>query len=136
LYVGPVQRGDIVIFRQNAEEAEGSEQRGTRPGLVIQNDVGNCYSGTTIVALMTKATNQKPNIPTHQFIKADAGCWNNTLTEDSIILFEQIKTIDKKRIIRLAGKITPSQMNECDEKLLISIGIGKESMKRILSNIE
>ena len=88
-----LKRGDIVYA--DLSPVIGSEQGGTRPVLIIQNNVGNLKSPTTIVAAITKSQT-KATIPTHLNIGTANGC----LKEESMVLFEQIRTIDKTRIKR------------------------------------
>lgn len=114
--IGHIERGEIYLADLNP--AIGSEQSGIRPVLIIQNDVGNCYSHTTIVASITSDIRHKSNLPTHVFIKAREG-----LNQNSIVLLEQIRTIDKKRLIRKLGILKYSEMKRIDYHLLVSMGI-------------
>lgn len=111
-----VKRGDI--FYADLSPVIGSEQGGVRPVLVIQNDVGNKYSPTIIVAAITSQM-KKAKLPTH--LEIDAG--NFGLIKDSVLLLEQIRTIDRKRIRDKIGKCDPAFMKEVDKALEISIGI-------------
>ncbi|MFW6024876.1 MAG: type II toxin-antitoxin system PemK/MazF family toxin [Candidatus Woesearchaeota archaeon] len=112
-----IKRGDIIIV--DLKGALGSEQKGAkRPCLVIQNDTGNKYSGTTIVASIT--SKEKNVMPTHINIL------NYTkfgLDEPSTILLEQIRTIDKKRIKKKVSKVDERTMKLIDEALIINFGI-------------
>lgn len=111
-----VQRGDIVLV--DFGEGFYSEQGGVRPALVIQNNTGNRFSPTTIVAPITAEI--KNDIPTHYILYPTR---QNGLSKRSTILFEQIRVIDKRRIIKKLGfiKITP----KIEEKIKISIGLKK-----------
>ena len=112
-----VKRGDI--YYADLSPVIGSEQGGVRPILVIQNDVGNKYSPTIIVAAITSQIN-KARLPTHIEITApDYG-----LPKDSVVLLEQIRTIDKKRLREKIGKFDEDMMRRVDEDLRISIGLG------------
>ncbi|SRR5690554_2266115 len=112
-----VKRGDI--YYADLSPVIGSEQGGVRPILVIQNDVGNKYSPTIIVAAITSQIN-KARLPTHIEITApDYG-----LPKDSVVLLEQIRTIDKKRLREKIGKFDEDMMRKVDEGLRISIGLG------------
>ncbi len=112
-----VKRGDI--YYADLSPVIGSEQGGVRPILVIQNDVGNKYSPTIIVAAITSQIN-KARLPTHIEITApDYG-----LPKDSVVLLEQIRTIDKKRLREKIGKFDEDMMRRVDEGLRISIGLG------------
>ncbi len=104
-----VKRGDI--YYADLSPVIGSEQGGVRPVLVIQNDVGNKYSPTVIVAAITSQIN-KAKMPTHIEICAD----DYGLNKDSVILLEQIRTIDKKRLKEKTG--------HADDELLMQIGHG------------
>lgn len=95
----------------------GSEQSGIRPALIIQNDVGNKYSPTTIVVTLT--TKGKKKLPTHLYLKP----YNCGIKEDSIALFEQIFTIDKKRLIRKVGQVTNDMLDEINNMTKISFGL-------------
>lgn len=111
-----VKRGDI--FYADLSPVVGSEQGGTRPVLVIQNDVGNKFSPTVIVAAITSQIN-KAKMPTHIEISAnDFG-----LAKDSVILLEQIRTIDKRRLKEKIGKLNDDLLTQVDEALGISFGI-------------
>lgn len=107
-----VHRGEIWMADLGEGNVLGSEQRGFRPVLIIQNDVGNKYSPTTIVACITNK--EKTDIPTH--IKCE-------LYELSTIMLEQIKTISKQRLRRKVRTLTPEEMREVDKRLMISLGI-------------
>ena len=103
-----VKRGDI--YYADLSPVIGSEQGGVRPILVIQNDVGNKYSPTIIVAAITSQIN-KARLPTHIEITApDYG-----LPKDSVVLLEQIRTIDKKRLREKIGKFDEDMMRRVDE---------------------
>lgn len=111
-----VKRGDI--FYADLSPVIGSEQGGTRPVLVVQNDVGNKFSPTVIIAAITSQIN-KAKLPTHIEISAhDVG-----LLKDSVILLEQVRTIDKKRLREKIGRLDDEQLAAVDEALGISFGI-------------
>ena len=110
-----LKRGEIY-YADLRQEAVGSEQGGIRPVLIIQNDIGNKYSPTTIVAVIT--SREKKNLPTHvQLHKSDV----NGLTKDSIVLLEQLKTIDKCRILGKVGKITDNETELVRKALGVSL---------------
>ena len=96
----------------------GSEQGGKRPVLIIQNNVGNKYSPTTIIACLTTKCTSKHTIPTH--ITLDN---SNGLPKDSMVLLEQIRTIDKSRLSNRIGKISDEDMEKVNKALMISLGI-------------
>lgn len=112
-----VKRGDI--YYADLSPVIGSEQGGVRPILVIQNDVGNKYSPTIIIAAITSQIN-KARLPTHVEITAqDFG-----LPKDSVVLLEQIRTIDKKRLREKIGKFDEDMMRKVDQALKVSVGLG------------
>jgi len=112
----PVRRGDI--FYADLSPVIGSEQGGVRPVLVIQNDVGNKYSPTVICAAITSQIG-KAKLPTH--IEIDSV--QSTLVKDSVILLEQIRTIDKKRLREKICWLDETLMRRVDRALLISVGL-------------
>jgi len=114
--MGRVIRGEIVVA--NLEPVKGSEQGGIRPVLIIQNDIGNKYSTTTIIAPITSSI-MKQEYPTNVLIKKE----ESKLNKDSTILLNQIKTIDKSRIIKKISLIDNFTMNKVDRAIKISLGI-------------
>ena len=113
-----VKRGDI--FYADLSPVVGSEQGGIRPVLVVQNDIGNKFSPTIIIAAITSQIN-KAKLPTHIEISAnDFG-----LAKDSVILLEQVRTIDKKRLREKIGKLDDELMDSVNEALVISFGIAE-----------
>ncbi len=113
-----VKRGDI--YYADLSPVVGSEQGGIRPVLIIQNDIGNKYSPTVIAAAITSQIN-KAKMPTHIELKA---C-EYGLNKDSVILMEQIRTIDKKRLREKIGKLDEELMRCVNEALAISFGLGE-----------
>jgi len=111
-----VERGDIYYADLNP--VTGSEQGGTRPVLVIQNDTGNRFSPTVIVAAITSNLG-KARLPTH--IVIDEG----VLSEKSVVLLEQIRTIDKIRLIKKLGRLGEEDMRRIDEAISVSMGFDK-----------
>ena len=111
-----VRRGDI--YYADLSPVVEFEQGGVRPVLVVQNDIGNKYSPTVIVAAITSQIH-KGKLPTHVEISAsDYG-----LPKDSVILLEQIRTIDKKRLKEKIGYLSPEMMEKVNEGLQISFGL-------------
>lgn len=108
-------RGDIYIA--NLDPIEGSEQGGNRPVLIIQNDKGNQYSPTTIIAIIT-TRQTKAKLPTHVWLPDNCG-----LPKLSMVELEQIRTIDKSRLGDYIGKIDLYTRIRVDEALKISLGI-------------
>lgn len=111
-----VKRGDI--FYADLSPVIGSEQGGVRPVLIVQNDVGNKYSPTVIVAAITSQIN-KAKMPTHIEINAT----EYGLNKDSVILLEQIRTIDKKRLREKTGHVDSELMKLINEAISISFGL-------------
>ena len=110
-----VRRGEL--YYADLSPVIGSEQGGIRPVLVLQNDVGNRYSPTVIAAATTSKT-AKTKLPTHIEIDSRDYC----LPKDSIILLEQIRTIDKCRLKEKIGELPPEVMNKVNSALLLSLG--------------
>ena len=104
----------------------GSEQKGRRPVVIIQNDIGNTYSPTLIVAAITSEIYGKPQLPTHCFLKADYG-----LQKDSFILLEQIRTIDKTRIGKYIGRIPDEHIPKLNHALEVSVGLYRNENEKI-----
>ncbi|ABK61135.1 pemK family of DNA-binding proteins [Clostridium novyi NT] len=111
-----VKRGDI--FYADLSPVVGSEQGGIRPVLIIQNNVGNKYSPTVIIAAITSQIN-KAKLPTHVEISSE----EYGLNKDSVVLLEQIRTLDKKRLKEKIGHMSDKDMRKVDEALLISVGL-------------
>ena len=114
-------RGDIYFA--DLDPVVGSEQGGTRPVIVIQNDTGNKHSPTLIVATVTTRIRKKENMPTHLLIKD-----NPAFREASVVQLEQIRTIDKCRIDIYLGKVTPHEMVAIEKALSISLAM--EQLKK------
>ena len=111
-----VKRGEI--YYADLSPVVGSEQGGIRPVLIVQNDVGNRYSPTVIAAAIT-SQREKSKLPTHIELESRS-CG---LSKDSIVLLEQIRTIDKKRLKERMGRIDESSMGMIDRALTISFGL-------------
>ena len=113
-----IKRGDI--FYADLRPVVGSEQGGIRPVLIIQNDVGNRHSPTVICAAITSKMN-KAKLPTH--IEIDASAYG--IEKDSVILLEQLRTIDKKRLSDRLGQISAKDMHQIEYAMNISLGMKK-----------
>lgn len=111
-----VKKGDL--FFADLSPVVGSEQGGVRPVLVVQNDVGNKYSPTIIVAAVTSQTS-KAKLPTHVELAAAQG----GLSKNSVVLLEQLRTIDKQRLKERIGALNEWQIPVVDEALGVSLGI-------------
>jgi len=109
-----IRRGDI--FYADLSPVVGCEQGGIRPVLVIQNDIGNRYSPTVIVAAITSKT--KKELPTH----VELGCME-ALQKNSVVLLEQIRTIDRIRLLEYIGSVSRLRMLLIDEALSLSVGL-------------
>ncbi|MBQ3103507.1 MAG: type II toxin-antitoxin system PemK/MazF family toxin [Oscillospiraceae bacterium] len=114
-----VKRGDI--FYADLSPVVGSEQGGVRPVLIVQNDTGNRYSPTVIAAAITSRMN-KAKMPTHIELPASA----YGLTRNSVVLLEQIRTLDKRRLREYLGRIDEKLMAEIDAAIAVSFGLGQD----------
>ena len=113
-----IKRGDI--YYADLSPVIGSEQGGIRPVLIIQNDVGNKYSPTVIAAAIT-SQKEKTKLPTHiTVVSGECG-----LAKDSIVLLEQVRTIDKKRLREHMGHLDEQQMMLVDDAIAVSFGLGE-----------
>ena len=114
-----VRRGDI--FYADLSPVVGPEQGGVRPVLIVQNDVGNRFSPTVIAAAIT-SQRAKAHLPTHIMLNAET----TGLARDSIVLLEQIRTIDKHRLKERMGRLDHASMSQIDQALSISFGLDSE----------
>lgn len=111
-----IKRGDI--YYADLSPVIGSEQGGVRPVLIVQNDIGNKYSPTVIAAAIT-SRQSKTDLPTHIEVNAkDCG-----LAKDSVVLLEQVRTIDKRRLKEKMGALQSSDMNKINNAISISMGL-------------
>ena len=113
-----IKRGDL--YYADLSPVIGSEQGGLRPVLIIQNDVGNKYSPTVIAAAITSRMS-KTRLPTHIDIYAD----RVGLAKDSVVLLEQIRTLDKKRLKEKMGHLDESVMAQVNAAIAVSFGLGE-----------
>lgn len=109
-------RGDL--YYADLGHGIGSEQKGTRPVVIIQNNVGNKHSPTVIIAAVTSKANVKAKLPTHYYL--DAG---NGLVQPSLVLLEQIRTVDKRRLSGYIGRLDEEHIRGINHALAISIGL-------------
>ena len=114
-----VKRGDI--YYADLSPVVGSEQGGVRPVLIVQNNVGNKFSPPVIAAAITSQIN-KAKMPTH----IEIGAADYGLSKDSVILLEQVRTIDKKRLKERIGHLNENLMNRVNEAIEISLGLEEE----------
>lgn len=118
-----IRRGDI--FYADLSPVVGSEQGGIRPVLIVQNDVGNKFSPTVIAAAITSQTG-KARLPTHIEVLASSG-----LAKDSVILLEQIRTIDKRRLKEKMGHLDDKVMSQVNEAISISFGLDSDDAQSV-----
>ena len=111
-----IRRGELYLA--DLSPVVGSEQGGVRPVLVVQNDVGNKYSPTVIAAAVTSKLT-KAKLPTHIELPAES----YGLTKDSVVLLEQIRTLDKRRLKERIGELGAGTMRRVDDALAISLGV-------------
>lgn len=116
-----ISKGDI--YYATLDPIVGSEQNGTRPVIIVQNDMGNKYSPTVLVAPITSKVKFKPQLPTHVFIKA-----SEHIKHNSIALLEQIRVLDKSRLISYIDSLTEEQIKKLDIGIIKSFNISKESL--------
>lgn len=110
-----IMRGEI--YYADLDPVVGSEQGGLRPILIIQNNVGNRYSPTTVIVPITSRISKKTKLPTHVPVQCSG------LSVNSMALLEQIKTIDKSRLKEKIGRLSLTSMHEIEKALLISVGM-------------
>ncbi len=120
-----VRRGDI--YYADLSPVIGSEQGGIRPVLIVQNDVGNKYSPTVIAAAITSRVS-KSKLPTHIEIFAD----KYGLARDSVILLEQIRTLDKKRLKEKMGHLDEDVMNRVNNAITVSFGLEEAAREQFI----
>ena len=111
-----VKRGEI--YYADLSPVVGSEQGGVRPVLIVQNDVGNKYSPTVIAAAIT-SQQDKSRLPTHISVNGNA-CG---LSKDSVVLLEQVRTLDKQRLKERMGNLSTTDMNKINKALNVSFGL-------------
>ncbi|MGX8797394.1 type II toxin-antitoxin system PemK/MazF family toxin [Fusibacter sp. JL298sf-3] len=111
-----IKRGDVYFA--DLSPVKGSEQGGQRPVLIVQNNIGNKYSPTVIIAAIT-AKIAKAKLPTHVEVEAS----KVGLIKDSVILLEQVRTIDKTRLIQKLGQLDDDVMTLVDQALIVSLGL-------------
>lgn len=116
-----IKRGDVYFA--DLSPVRGSEQGGQRPVLIVQNNIGNKYSPTVIVAAIT-AKIAKAKLPTHVEIESS----KVGLVRDSVVLLEQVRTIDKTRLIQKLGQLESDDMSLVDKALVISLGLFEEEI--------
>ena len=114
-------RGEI--YYADLDPHYGSEQGGKRPVIVIQNNTGNKFAPTVIVAAVTSKVSKKPNQPTHVLIDK-----NPAFSRPSVVLLEQIRTLDKRRLREHMGRLDEAQMQRVDNAIAVSFGLHTDTM--------
>ncbi len=114
-----IKRGDI--YYADLSPVVGSEQGGVRPVLIVQNDIGNRYSPTVIAAAITSQTD-KARLPTHIQLHSEG----SGLSRDSVVLLEQVRTLDKRRLKERMGKLDDDSMYRVNQALSVSFGLPQE----------
>lgn len=117
-----IKKGDVYYAK--LDPIVGCEQNGTRPVVIVQNDLGNKYSPTVLVAPLTSKNHKKPYLPTHLEIKS-----NGKITHDSIILLEQIRVLDKTRLSSFLCSLNKYDINKIDKSLLNTFDIYSQNRK-------
>lgn len=117
-----VKRGDI--YYADLSPVVGSEQGGVRPVLIIQNDTGNRYSPTVIAAAITSQTG-KARLPTHIDLPVTDSCG---LTKDSVVLLEQVRTLDERRLREHVGHVEEQVMEKIDTAIAVSLGLQRDQL--------
>lgn len=120
-----IKRGDL-FYAALDETYVGSEQTGVRPVVILQNNIGNEHSPTVIIAPITSKVNSKSIIPTHVYIKG----YKDRLKQNSLVLTEQIRAIDKTRLKYYIGALDTGELRKVDKALIISLGIDLEKIKK------
>lgn len=118
-------RGDM--YYANLGDGIGSEQKGYRPVLIIQNNVGNKHSPTVIVAAISSKIGAKAKLPTHYYIDAECG-----LQMPSVVLLEQLRTIDKKRLEGFIGRLSEKHIKGINHALAVSIGLITPGLQKLI----
>ncbi|MDY3802114.1 MAG: type II toxin-antitoxin system PemK/MazF family toxin [Bacilli bacterium] len=113
-----INKGDI--YYASLDPIVGSEQNGTRPVVIIQNDIGNKYSPTVLVAPLTSKVKSKHNLPTHVLVKSER------IKHNSIVLLEQIRVLDKSRLISYVDTLTKEEIKKLDIGIIKSFNITGE----------
>ena len=111
---GNIRRGDIYFIEVGS--TVGSEQRGRRPAIILSNNVGNRHGSTVIAAMITSAP-KRLTLPTHVPVSATG------LLPNSLVLLEQIRTVDKRRLISFIGHLGSKEMRKVDDALMVSLGL-------------
>ena len=114
-----IRRGQVYFAE--IDGTAGAEQGGSRPVIIVQNDVGNYFSPTTVVAMLSCST-QKARLPTHVVVEI-MHKKGDILPNKSLAMLEQIRTIDKERLVNLIGSVCKNTMKQVDDALMCSVGL-------------
>ncbi len=120
-------RGDL--YHADLGHGIGSEQGGSRPVVIIQNNVGNKHSPTVIIAAITGKVDSKPNLPTHYYLNASE---TEGLEVNSIVLLEQLRTIDKRRLNNFIGHLSEKHIQGINHALAVSVGLIESIPKKLV----
>ena len=120
-----IRRGEIYLTDLGEEKNIGSEQRGFRPTVIIQNDIGNYHSPVTIVAVIT--SKDKPSLPTHFRIKS---CDPNSHEQWNTVALEQVRTVDKTRLVKKVGELRDEEIDQLNRCIRVSMGLPIETKNR------
>ena len=123
-----IKRGEI--YAVDFGTGFGSEQGGTRPSLILQNDIGNKHSPTTIVAAISTQIKSKANLPTHYHLKPGSG-----LVQPSMVMLEQIRTVDKTRLVQYIGKLSEGELKGLNHALDMSIGLISTTPEKVILSL-
>ncbi len=119
-----IARGELYFT--DLGQGRGSEQEGRRPVVIIQNDAGNRNSSTVIVAAISSQISRRSKLPTHAFLGPENG-----LDAPSVVLLEQLRTVDKERLLDYIGQLSQSQMAALNKALSVSVGLERPKPKNL-----
>lgn len=115
-------RGQLYYAKLDDEKCVGSEQMKDRLVLIVQNNTGNKYSQTVVVAMATTKLNKRPDLPVHKLV------YIKKYDRQNMILAEQLRTIDKKRLVKYVGRLSSEDMAEVDAALACSLGLARREV--------
>ena len=115
----PIRRGQLYYAKLDDERCVGSEQMKDRLVLIVQNNTGNKYSKTVVVAMATTKIDKRPDLPVHKLVCV------NKFGKQNMILAEQLRTIDKQRLVKYVGRLSSTDMAEVDEALACSLDLAR-----------
>lgn len=118
----PIRRGQLYYAKLDDERCVGSEQMKDRLVLIVQNNTGNKYSQTVVVAMATTKIDKRPDLPVHKLV------YVKKFDRQNMILAEQLRTIDKQRLVKYAGRLNSTDMAEVDAALSCSLGLARREV--------